>query len=195
MTMEIVDAKTLASKLNSGHAAIFPTDTLPALAVIPKYSYLLWELKKRPRNKPLILMGSDKEQLIEYVDRRALDDLRNMADTYWPGALTMVLPSHGKEVEFLNQGVKTIGIRVPDCIPVRKLLAQTGPLATTSVNLSGEPSVLTPEEAIKTFPGLPLLGPLPWPLSSGIASTVIEWQGLQQWSLLREGAVKLFGPN
>ena len=189
--MRIVDAKTLASKLNSGQAAIFPTDTLPALAVSPKHSYILWDLKRRPRNKPLILMGSDKEQLFKYVDSKALEDLRNMAEKYWPGALTLVLPSHGKEVGLLNQETKTIGMRVPDCLAARELLAQTGPLATTSVNFSGKPAILTPEEASKTFPELSLLGPLPWPINSGIASTVIEWHGSKKWVLLRNGSVKI----
>ena len=72
----------------------------------------------------------------------------------------------------------------------RDLLIQSGPLATTSANLSGESPVENALEASVQFPGIPILGPVPWPNSSGMASTVIEWnQG--QWKLIRPGSVVL----
>ena len=59
----LFDLKDLVCKLNSESPVLFPTDTLPALAVVPKAAYKLWDIKKRPSNKPLILMGSNPEQL------------------------------------------------------------------------------------------------------------------------------------
>jgi len=49
----------LAEKLQAGEAAIFPTDTLPALATQPASANLLWTLKQRPRHKPVILMAAE----------------------------------------------------------------------------------------------------------------------------------------
>ena len=46
---------------------IFPTDTLPAIACLPEFSNIIYEFKKRDRDKPLILMGSEHKQLVDYV--------------------------------------------------------------------------------------------------------------------------------
>ena len=52
-------AALLAEWILAGGPAIFPTDTLPALAALPAAAGQIWELKSRPSNKPLILMGSE----------------------------------------------------------------------------------------------------------------------------------------
>ena len=67
---------------------------------------------------------------------------------------------------------------------------KTGPLATTSANISGEEPAKDANEASIQFPGIPMLAPIPWPNSSGMASTVIEWEK-GKWNLLRAGSVVL----
>ena len=57
MISEQFGISDLALKLHKGSLALFPTDTLPALCSCPKYSKEIWAIKKRPSNKPLILMG------------------------------------------------------------------------------------------------------------------------------------------
>tara|TARA_Y100001968_G_scaffold298353_1_gene308168 strand:- start:285 stop:866 length:582 start_codon:yes stop_codon:yes gene_type:complete len=188
MKVFVLDLNDLTLKLQEGSAAIFPTDTLPALGICPKYAFKIWELKKRSRTKPLILMGASAKELLGLVDSSAREDASKMAENYWPGALTMVLPSSGKEVDFLNPNSKTIGMRVPANSSARKLLQQIGPLATTSANISGRPPLLSPEEVYESFPNIPVLGPIPWPSNSGQASTVIEWDK-GSWRLIRKGAV------
>ncbi len=79
--------------LKSGLPIIFPTDTLPAIGCLPKFSRIIYEFKKRDRNKPLILMGSERHQLIDFVHDSAKKDYENIASKYWPGALTMIIPS------------------------------------------------------------------------------------------------------
>jgi len=185
----IFDLKELSLLLKEGSAALFPTDTLPALAACPAYSKQLWEIKQRPTNKPLILMGSSPKQLFEFVLSSALEDAWLMASSYWPGALTMALPASGTFVEALNPGENTLGMRVPASSQARDLLELCGPLATTSANLSGFSPSLTAETAANCFPGVPLLGPVPWPSSSGLASTVILWERPGHWQVLRSGAV------
>ncbi len=180
----------LASKLKKGSLALFPTDTLPALCACPEYSKKIWTVKKRPSNKPLILMGGCLDDLFEFVQPCAFEDGFKMAKKYWPGALTIVLPTTGNFSKNLNSNANSLGFRVPALKLARDLLMKTGPLATTSANISGEQPVENALEASIQFPEIPILAPVPWPNSSGIASTVIEWnQG--EWDLLRPGSVVL----
>ncbi len=180
----------LASKLKNGSLALFPTDTLPALCSRPKYSKKIWIIKKRPLTKPLILMGGCLEDLFEFVHPCAKEDGLKLAKIYWPGALTIVMPTIGNLSESLNCQTNSIGLRVPALRLARDLLMQTGPLATTSANISGEPPAKNALEASIQFPGIPMLAPLPWPNSSGMASTVVSWEE-GKWNLLRHGSVIL----
>ncbi len=179
----------LVTELRDGKPVLFPTDTLPALGALPSFADQLWKIKNRPRNKPLILMGSSQEQLFEFVKDVALKDALTMANLYWPGPLTMVLPSSSFLVNALNPEGDSIGMRVPASNTAKDLLLKSGPLATTSANFSGEKPVISPKEAAKCFPDIPLLGPLPWPEFSCVASTVISWQAVGNWHLLRKGVV------
>ena len=182
----------LASKLKKGSLALFPTDTLPAISSKPKYSKKIWIIKKRPSNKPLILMGGCLDDLFEFVQPCAIEDGLEMAKNHWPGALTMILPTIGNLSKYLNfnPNSNSLGFRVPSLKLARDLLLKTGPLATTSANISGTPPAKDALQASLQFPGIPILGPVPWPKSSGIASTVIEWND-GKWNLIREGSVVL----
>ena len=190
MENNIFASKALAEKLYAGCLALFPTDTLPAIASHPIYAKKLWEIKNRPSNKPLILMGSSQEELFKFVLTCALADAKEMAEKFWPGALTMVLPATGDVVDALNPGQKTMGMRVPACKITRELLDFSGPMATTSANISGLSPSITAVEAAKAFPGVPMLGPVPWPQSIGQASTIISWQEKGNWKVLRRGVIK-----
>jgi L-threonylcarbamoyladenylate synthase len=179
----------LAQRLLSGEAAIFPTDTLPALASRPEQAAQLWQLKGRPQDKPVILMGASAADLWQGLGIEPLPEWRSMAEHHWPGALTLVLPARSSVVAMLNPGGCTLGVRVPACAVAVELLRATGPLATTSANQSGEPPCLTAEEAAIRFPKLARLGPEPWPRPSGQASTVLLWNSSGGWDLLRRGSV------
>ena len=179
----------IEAHLRAGGAALLPTDTLPALASMPEQAAQIWRLKRRPQDKPLILMGADVDGLLCHVAPAARADAKALAQLHWPGALTLVLPAFGPCAESLNPGVATLGLRIPACKPMLDLLRCSGPLATTSANLSGEPASRTESEAAGAFPDLPLLAPTPWPAPSCQASSVIAWRGLHGWHCLRRGAV------
>ena len=190
MIIEQFGISDLALKLQKGSLALFPTDTLPALCSCPKYSKEIWAIKKRPSNKPLILMGGCVDDLFEFVHPSAKEEGLKLANMYWPGALTMVLPTIGNFSDHLNCHSNSVGFRVPALRLARDLLMQTGPLATTSANISGGEPVKDAIEASIQFPGIPILAPIPWPNSSGMASTVVEWKN-GMWNLLRPGSVVL----
>ena len=190
MITEQFEISDLALKLKNGSLALFPTDTLPALCSYPKYSKKIWIIKKRPSIKPLILMGGCLDDLFEFVHPCAIEDGLRLAKIYWPGALTIVLPTKGNFFKNLNINSNSLGFRVPALKLARDLLMKTGPLATTSANISGEAPAKDALEASIQFPGIPILTPVPWPNSSGMASTVVEWEE-GKWNLLRPGSVVL----
>ena len=183
-------APALAAHLQAGGAALLPTDTLPALAVHPDQAGQIWARKRRPPDKPLILMGADLDQLLSFLETPWLESWQLEARRHWPGAVTLVLPIRGPLTDRLHPGRGTLGLRVPACPCTQALLRLSGPLATSSANRSGQPAALDAREAADQFPELPLLAPLPWPAASGQASSVWAWQGQDKpWRVLRSGAV------
>lgn len=185
-------APDLALHLRAGGAGLFPTDTVPALAASPAAAQSLWRLKQRPIDKPLILMGADLQQLRQLLAIPWRPGWLQMAEQSWPGAVTLVLPITGPITEWLHPGGRSLGLRVPDCAAARDLLRLSGPLATTSVNRSGEPAALDALAAARGFPELPLLAPIPWPACRGQASRVLAWREAsgecqEEWQELRPG--------
>ena len=189
--MNLVDCKSALKTLKSGLPIIFPTDTLPAIGCLPKFSNIIYKFKKRVKDKPLILMGSEHKQLIDYVHESAKEDYENIASKYWPGALTIVVPSAEKQTVNLTSNDLTIGLRIPNAHIAQSLLRETGPLLTSSANISGLKGSITAEGIALDFPSLKILSPIPWEKSSGKASTIISWKKSGDWRLIREGEVSL----
>ena len=187
--MNLISCKSAFNLLRSGLPVIFPTDTLPAIGCLPKFSNVIYEFKKRDKKKPLILMGSDRNQLIDYVHESAKEDYENIASKYWPGALTMVIPSSGQGSETITSNDHTIGLRIPNSFIAQSLLTEIGPLLTSSANISGFKGSITAEGIALDFPSLGILGPVPWEKSSGKASTIISWENNRNWRLIRKGEV------
>jgi len=187
--VNIVDYKIALKTLKSGLPIIFPTDTLPAIGCLPKFSEIIYEFKKRDRDKPLILMGSEHEQLIDYVHESAKEDYENIASKYWPGALTMVVPASEKQNSILTSNDLTLGLRIPNSYMAQSLMRKTGPLLTSSANISGFKGSTTIEGIALDFPSVKILGPIPWGKRSGKASTIIFWKKSGDWKLIREGEV------
>jgi len=187
--MNLVNCKTALKTLKSGLPIIFPTDTLPAIGCLPKFSNIIYEFKKRDKNKPLILMGSENKHLIDYVHESAKEDYENIASKYWPGALTIVIPASEKQTKILTSNDLTLGLRVPNSHMAQSLLKETGPLLTSSANISGFKGSTTAEGIARDFPSLEILGPIPWEKRSGKASTIIVWKKSGDWRLIREGEV------
>ena len=187
--MNLVDRKNAFKTLKGGLPIIFPTDTLPAIGCLPNFSNTIYEFKKRDRDKPLILMGSEQKQLIDYVHESAKEDYKNIASKYWPGALTMVIPASEKQTTILTSNDLTLGLRIPNSNMAQSLMRETGPLLTSSANISGFKGSFTVEGIALDFPTLKILGPLPWGKRSGKASTIIFWKKSGDWILIRKGEV------
>lgn len=207
--MSWASLEQLVTAVQSQQALIsFPTDTVPALAAAPAAAERIYAFKQRPPDKPLILMGASFADLSIYVlgseaERTAW---QSVTAQYWPGPLTLVLPASDRLPNAMNPAQDgTIGVRVPNQPLAQALLSQTGPLATTSVNLSGQPPLQSLAEVAQRFPQLLLLSEAAIQTlqtrldvdsrtasakASGIPSTVAKWTD-DHWLILRQGAVRL----
>jgi L-threonylcarbamoyladenylate synthase len=195
--LELVAAGQSGDRLIS-----FPTDTVPALAVRPDCAKQIYAAKQRSETKPLILMAATADDLWGYVSGSAAEQAiwAEVAAAYWPGALTLVLPASDRLPPQVNpMNPTTIGIRVPNRAIARQILAQTGALATTSINRSGAPPLLTIEAINTEFPEVLTLSPGELmalepeersDLQSGVPSTVAKWEH-DGWVIVRQGVVTL----
>ena len=189
--MRIISQIEAIEKLKTGDPIIFQTDTLPAIACIPEYSNIIYKIKKRDKNKALILMGSQVQQVLDYVDNDARDDFQKVAEKFWPGPLTLIIPIRkNKSLNFISSE-NTLGIRIPDSLTARSLILETGPLATSSANISGLDTSFVAESVSNDLPDVDLLGPVPWEECSGLGSTIISWAKDGKWRLVREGQIPI----
>lgn len=131
-----------AEALARGGLVVVPTDTVYGVAArpdLPEATARVFTAKGRPRDLTLPVLAADAEAagLAGNLDERAL----SLAGRFWPGPLTLVVPRTERSAPWdLGEDRNTIGLRVPDHRWTRALLAETGPLAVTSANRSGEPT-------------------------------------------------------
>lgn len=174
----------------NGAVVSFPTDTVPALAVRPDHAELLYQLKQRDDSKPLILLAANSADLWPFArgNSEEKEIWQEMASRYWPGALTLVLPASTRVPDGLNSGGNTIGLRLPNSSAAKAVLQQTGALATSSANLSGEAPLLNMLQVDRVFPTVTTLIGERDRSASNQPSTVIKWTGTD-WQVLRQGLV------
>ncbi|GCL39681.1 L-threonylcarbamoyladenylate synthase [Anabaena aphanizomenioides LEGE 00250] len=187
-----VSLEVLINSAKAGKLISFPTDTVPALASLPAQAELIYTAKQRSLDKPLILMAAKAEDLWDYVkgNKTEYQIWQEVVSQYWPGALTLVLPASEKIPQVMNPtDPTTIGIRVPNHPIAQNILAQTGPMATTSVNLSGQPALENRAEIEVNFPDVLTLEAIEYK-GLGIPSTVAKWTG-NDWQILRQGVIKI----
>ncbi len=173
-----------AEILREGGLVAFPTDTVYGVACIgmrPDRVQALFELKQRPAEKQIPMLVASLEQVPDawVVDDRA----RALADRFWPGALTLVLPA-------ITSG-SSQAFRAPDHAVAQALIDAAGPLLATSANISGQPDTLDAEDVLIAFAtqrdGLDAVvdgGRVP----GGVASTVVDLT-VTPARVLREGPI------
>ncbi len=177
--------------LQTGGLVAFPTDTVygvGAMAFDGKAVESIYTAKDRPVEKAIpVLLGDidDMERIASNVPEMA----KKLADRFWPGPLTTLVPKHRNLPESVT-ATSTVGVRVPDHPIARALLRAAGPLATTSANLSGD---ATPSTAGQVQ--AQLNGRIPLILDGGTtpgrkASTVVDCTGPEP-VILRQGPITL----
>ena len=136
----------------------YVTDTVWGLGCLPsseKAVKKIYEIKKREAQKPLILMSNEVYHLLNYV-KVIPKNGQKLIKKYFPGALTVVTEKSDATPYYITSNMETVGIRVPDN-EVFKEICETAPghvLATTSANLSHQPSAKNYEQALENMGGL-----------------------------------------
>ena len=177
--------------LRAGGLVAFPTETVYGLgadATYPEAVASIFEAKGRPANNPLIVHAESIESLQSVVSEWP-ETASILADRFWPGPLTFVLPRSALIPDVVTAGQPTVGVRIPDSEVALALLRQTGrPIAAPSANRSTGVSPTTAEHVLKDLGGrIDLIldgGRTPF----GIESTVIDLTGNPP-QVLRPGAI------
>ena len=176
---------------NDGGLVALPTETVYGLGADARNDVAvarIYEAKGRPAFNPLIVHVPDLETAATYCEFN--DDARMLAQAFWPGALTLVLPiqSAAGVSKLVTAGLDTLAIRVPDHAVARDALkAFGGPIAAPSANLSGRISPTTADHVLAgldgRIDGVIDAGPCP----VGVESTIVGCAGTP--ALLRAGGV------
>ncbi|MDF0644194.1 MAG: L-threonylcarbamoyladenylate synthase [Nitrospira sp.] len=132
---------------NRGLIAV-PTETYYGLGTSPFDAGAvdrLLQVKNREDSKPILVLIGDIDQLPLLVANMPRVG-RILAEAFWPGALTILLPAHPSLPHNLTAGSGLVGVRLSPCFPLTELLKQTGPVTGTSANRSGGPPSTTAEQ-------------------------------------------------
>jgi L-threonylcarbamoyladenylate synthase len=179
-----------AAAVRAGRLIVFPTDTVYGIGARPDEPHAtarLFEAKRRPRHLELPVLAATIEEMrgVATFDERA----ERLAGAWWPGGLTLVLRRAPAAAGWdLGGDPETVGVRVPHHPLSLALLAETGPMAVTSANRSGEPPAETCDELETAFGDDVAIYLCQEDPPAGTASTVVDLaHGAPR--VLREGAV------
>jgi L-threonylcarbamoyladenylate synthase len=175
--------------LRAGGIVAFPTDTLYGLGVDARKDEAverLFAVKGRARDTAVPLIAADFGQAMEAGNFGARE--RRLADAFWPGPLSIVVPARRAVSRLALGGGSTVAIRVPAHGVARDLARAFGFAVTaTSANASGEPAAETADDVVRAVPGVDLVldgGAVP----GGLPSTIVTFvRGVP--TLVRAGAI------
>jgi len=173
--------------LRAGRPVVLPTETVYGVAALPEDQAAveeLFERKGRPGERLLAVLVAD----LAAARRVAIVDhmFETLAASFWPGPLTIVAQRRPEAGLYLGDGSSTVGVRCPDHDLVRAILAEVGPLATTSANQSGQPTPTTAVAAADALGGDLLV--LDGGRCEGSPSTVVDLT-TDPARVLRDGTV------
>ncbi|WP_316312595.1 L-threonylcarbamoyladenylate synthase, partial [Clavibacter michiganensis] len=177
-----------------GEVVVIPTDTVYGIAADafnPDAVQRLLDAKGRGRDAPppvLIPGQSTLDALADFVP----DVVRRLVDEFWPGGLTVILVAQPSLVWDLGETRGTVALRMPANSFALELLAETGPLAVSSANRTGQPAAATAQEAVDQL-GESVDVFLDGGAAGGAASTIVDASRVTQAGgrvrIVREGAI------
>lgn len=182
--------------IGRGELVVLPTDTVYGVAADafdPKAVMRLLEAKGRGRQSPPPVLVAGLTTLRALV-AEVPEPIERLVEEFWPGGLTIVLPSQPSLTWDLGETHGTVAVRMPAHRIALELLEETGPLAVSSANLTGKAAAIAAEDA-RDMLGDSVAVYLDGGISeTGIASTIIDATSLVGGAdpvvrVLREGAV------
>lgn len=192
---ELLTGMRLArTAIGRGDLVVLPTDTVYGVAADafnPEAVQKLLDAKGRTRQSPppVLIPGIPTlDALAETVP----DEVRELVKAYWPGGLTIILPAQSSLAWDLGETRGTVALRMPSNRLALELLSETGPLAVSSANLTGQPAASTAQEA-EAMLGDAVSVYLDGGPGGTVSSTIVDATGLGlpegKLRIVREGAV------
>lgn len=180
-----------ANIIKSGGIVVFPTETVYGIGVNALNENAvkkLYDVKKRPINKPISLLVNSIE-MIEQVTCGITKIEYELIKKFFPGPLTIILKKKDIIPNIVTAHQDTVGIRMPANEIAIKLIEYAGvPIATPSANISGKPSGTDLKSIMKDFEGKVNCFIDDGPSKIGVASTIVQViNGVP--NILRQGAI------
>ncbi len=150
------DIKEAALLLKKNEVVAFPTETVYGLggnALSDQAIDKIYQAKGRPGDNPLIVHISEKKQIHDLCTQ-VTPAAEKLINAFWPGPLTVILPSNGSVSEKVTAGLPTVAVRMPEHPIALALIREAGlPVAAPSANTSGRPSPTSAGHVIKDLKG------------------------------------------
>ncbi|WP_223625626.1 L-threonylcarbamoyladenylate synthase [Microbacterium sp. EST19A] len=184
------EAQLLAGMRNArqaigrGELIVMPTDTVYGVAAdafSPTAVQRLLDAKGRGRDQPPPVLIGSKDTLAALAES-VPEPVQRLVDAFWPGGLTIVLPAQPSLVWDLGETLGTVAVRMPEGHVALELLAETGPLAVSSANLTGRDAAISALDAEKMLGDSVAVYLADGMSKDGIASTIVD-----ATSLVRRG--------
>lgn len=177
--------------LRAGGLVAFPTETVYGLggdALNPDSSRKIYAAKGRPSDNPLIVHICRMEDL-EKLTTCVSENARRLAECFWPGPLTMILPKSGLVPKETTGGLETVAVRMPSHPAAAKLIEYAGGfVAAPSANLSGRPSPTLAKYVIEDMDGRIEMILDGGEVGIGLESTIVDLTAAPP-QILRPGSV------
>lgn len=186
------DLSYAVEALKSGGLVAVPTDTVYGLAgngLDAEAVSKIYEVKGRPAVKPLILLIPDIS-FAEMFCTEIPETARRLAEAFWPGPLTLILPRRDTVPDIVTAGGNTVGIRSPNHPKTLELLRLAEiPAAAPSANISGMPSPKSAGDVLAYFDGKIECVIDGGACSLGFESTIVDLTA-EPYHILRHGALR-----
>ena len=145
-----------ADLLRAGEIVAIPTETVYGIAASAYDGAAvkkIFEAKGRPQDNPLIV-HIDRMEMLEGLVASVPEGARALAEAFWPGPLTIIMPRGPKVADEVCAGLDTVAIRMPSHPVARAVIAASGlPLAAPSANRSGGPSPTIAQDVMADMDG------------------------------------------
>ena len=192
LSTEDADLKKAAEIIRNGGLAAFPTETVYGLgadAFSPDSAKKAYAAKGRPSDNPLIVHIAKAED-IGRVARTVPEEALKLAEAFWPGPLTMVLPKRPELPKETTGGLDTVAVRMPDSEATLKFIEYSGTAVSgPSANISGRPSPTTWQHVQADLDGKIDAVICGEPCRGGIESTVLDLTDPSAPVILRPGLI------
>jgi L-threonylcarbamoyladenylate synthase len=189
---DLIVIKKISQIIKNGGLFVFPTETVYGVGALMSNRLAInkiYQLRKRPKNKALLILVSSFAMALKYIQKTS-SQTKNNIEKLWPGPLTIIFKKRKNVPNFVTANQKTVAVRVPENKFLLALIKKIGqPIVAPSANLSGGKSPITAQETFKNF-----LNKVDLILDGGKTkyqheSTILDLTGRKS-KIIREGVIR-----